>query len=124
MKLGNASNIILLPRMLRLRDAPTYLGMDRNRFNTEVRPSLTVIPIGEQGIAFDRFELDAWVDEYKSMHGRQATAKGESLWQGRKHPASLSAPGCGTSTSVSTGGEFAKALDQINLKKQNDSSQD
>ena len=124
MKLCKASNIILLPRMLRLRDAPTYLGMDRNRFNAEVRPSLTVIPIGEQGIAFDRFELDAWADEYISLHGRQASAKGESLWQGRKHPASSNARASGTSTSVSTGGAFAKALDQINLKKQNDSSQD
>lgn len=39
------------PRLIRLRDAPNYLGMDRNRFNTEVRPDLTEIPIGEQGIA-------------------------------------------------------------------------
>jgi integrase len=49
---------------MRQRDAPIYLSMDRNRFNGEVSPSLTEIPIGEQGIAFDRFELDAWVDEY------------------------------------------------------------
>ena len=26
------------PRLIRLRDAPAYLGMDRNRFNREVRP--------------------------------------------------------------------------------------
>jgi hypothetical protein len=38
--------------------------MDRNRFNAEVRPLLTEIPISEQGIAFDRLELDAWVDQY------------------------------------------------------------
>ncbi len=38
----------LLPRLIRLRDAPAYLGMDRNRFNAEVRPLLTEIPIGEQ----------------------------------------------------------------------------
>jgi predicted DNA-binding transcriptional regulator AlpA len=55
----------LLPRLLRLRDAPAYLGMDRNRFNAEVRPYVIEIPIGEQGIAFDRLELDAWVDHYK-----------------------------------------------------------
>ena len=29
------------PRILRFRDAPRYLGMDRNRFNWEVRPYLT-----------------------------------------------------------------------------------
>ena len=39
-----------LPRLLRLRDAPFYLGMDRNRFNAEVRPQVTEIRIGEQGI--------------------------------------------------------------------------
>lgn len=71
--------------MLRLRDAPTYLGMDRNRFNTEVRPSFTEIPIDEQGIAFDRFELDAWVDEYISAYGRRTSSQGENLWQGRRH---------------------------------------
>ena len=27
-----------LPRIIRFRDAPHYLGMDRNRFNAEVRP--------------------------------------------------------------------------------------
>ena len=51
------------PRLLRLRDAPGYLGMDRNRFNSKVRPFLVEIPIGSQGIAFDRLELDAWADE-------------------------------------------------------------
>jgi len=49
----------ITPRLLRFRDAPRYLGMDRNRFNAEVRPHLTEIPIGRQGIAFDRLELDA-----------------------------------------------------------------
>lgn len=49
----------ITPRLIRLRDAPAYLGMDRNRFNAEVRPCLTEIPIGKQGIAFDRLELDA-----------------------------------------------------------------
>jgi hypothetical protein len=27
-----ARNVYLLPRLIRLRDAPGYLGMDRNRF--------------------------------------------------------------------------------------------
>jgi len=115
MKSHNSSNIVLLPRVLRLRDAPGYLGMDRNRFNAEVRPGLTEIPIGEQGIAFDRFELDAWVDEYISDHGRQGRSHGEHLWHGRKLPASLNEPVSGTSISTSTEGAFARALEQINL---------
>jgi len=36
----------LMPRLIRFRDAPRYLGMDRNRFNSEVRPYLTEVPIG------------------------------------------------------------------------------
>ena len=66
--------VAVLPRLLRLRDVPAYLGMDRNRFNAEVRPFLTAIPIGRQGIAFDRLELDAWVDDYVSCNGRRPKA--------------------------------------------------
>jgi len=64
-----------LPRFVRLRDAPDYLGMDRNRFNRLVRPELVSIPIGRQGIAFDRLDLDAWADEYKSRNGRPAAQR-------------------------------------------------
>jgi hypothetical protein len=53
-----------LPRFIRLRDAPSYLGMDKNRFNRDVRPLLPAIPIGTQGIAFDRLDLDSWADDY------------------------------------------------------------
>ena len=49
------------PRIIRFRDASHYLGMDRNRFNAEVRPYLTEVPIGSQGIGFDRLELDSLV---------------------------------------------------------------
>ncbi len=68
------TSIALLPRLVRLRDAPAYLGMDRNRFNRAVRPHLTRIPIGQQGIAFDRLELDAWVEDYISRNGRRQKA--------------------------------------------------
>ena len=69
------------PRLLRLRDAPTYLGMDRNRFNREVRPYVPSVRIGVQGIAFDRLDLDRWVDDYMRRNGRPASpVKGESLW--------------------------------------------
>jgi hypothetical protein len=71
---ASRENLLLLPRLVRLRDAPGYLGMDRNRFNREVRPYLTTIPIGRQGIAFDRLELDAWVDDYVSCNGRRPKA--------------------------------------------------
>lgn len=66
------SALTLLPRVIRLRDAASYLGMDRNRFNAEVRPFLTEVPIGKQGVGFDRLELDAWFDDYIARNGRPA----------------------------------------------------
>ena len=39
----------IAPRIIRFRDAPHYLGMDRNRFNAEVRPYVTEVPIYKQG---------------------------------------------------------------------------
>lgn len=54
----------ILPRIIRLRDAPDYLGMDKNRFNAAVRPRLHEKRMGKQGVAFDRLELDAWADNF------------------------------------------------------------
>lgn len=76
-----------LPRLIRFRDAPFYLGMDRNRFNAEVRPYLTAVPIGQQGIAFDRLELDAWVEDYISRNGRPA-AQRRKPWDAERLQAS------------------------------------
>ena len=100
----------LLPRLVRFRDAPFYLGMDRNRFNAEVRPQLTEIPIGTQGIAFDRLELDAWVEQYKSRNGRPAQRKDKWTWDEREHPVLSTGVVRGTSTNASEVAEFAKAL--------------
>ena len=74
----------LLPRVIRLRDAARYLGMDRNRFNREVRPCLNEFPIGIQGIAFDRLDLDAWLDDYKSRNGRPGLPKGDRIWDAKE----------------------------------------
>jgi hypothetical protein len=111
------------PRVLRFRDAPSYLGMDRNRFNLEVRPYLTEVPIGTQGIGFDRLELDAWFADYKSRNGRPAR-KGGIPWDVSKYPASSCGTGFGTSTSASSGGEFAAALAQLTSKKPNSISRE
>jgi hypothetical protein len=111
----------ILPRLIRFRDAPSYLGMDRNRFNSEVRPYLTEVPIGKQGIGFDRLELDDWFDHYKARNGRPYP-KGKNTWDANKFPASSCGPGSGTSTNASMGGEFAKVLGQLNLQKRKPSS--
>src|SRR5437870_4283273 len=102
----------LLPRLIRFRDAPGYLGMDRNRFNREVRPYLTQIPIGVQGIAFDRLDLDAWVEQYKCCSGRPAVtnSKGKELWDAKERQVSLNEAIPGTFTNKSSDKAFEKAL--------------
>jgi predicted DNA-binding transcriptional regulator AlpA len=116
-----AQAISTAPRIIRFRDAPAYLGMDRNRFNAEVRPFLTEVPIGTQGIGFDRLELDAWVDDYIARNGRPAW-KGKSTWDANHRRASSSVMGSGTSTRKSAGGAFARALEQVAPRKRSDIS--
>jgi hypothetical protein len=105
-------------RFIRLRDAPLYLGMDKNRFNREVRPSISVIPIGTQGIAFDRIDLDAWADDYKSRNGiPSAQPRKEKPWETKERQVSQNAVGFGISTSSSEGSAFARALKQAVSRK-------
>ena len=49
--LRHPSSLRILPRLIRLRDAPHYLAMDKNRFNREVRQLVPVLRIGSQGAA-------------------------------------------------------------------------
>lgn len=109
------------PKLIRLKEAPWYLGMDKNRFKAEVRPWLTEIPIGSQGIAFDRLDLDAWADQYKAAKGRPGKQKGEKEpWRKKEKELRVSSSGkmvSGTSTKWSEEEEFAKALEQVMRKK-------
>jgi hypothetical protein len=106
------------PRFIRMRDAPSYLGMDKNRFNRDVRPLLAAIPIGTQGIAFDRLDLDSWADDYKSRNGHPAAQpEREKLWETKERRASPNEVGSGTSISSSEEHAFAKALEQATSGK-------
>jgi len=107
----------ILPRIIRIRDAPFYLGMDKNRFNAEVRPSLTEIKIGTQGVAFDRLELDRWVDDLISRIGKPGSRKLEKTLCLKKSLASSKEANTGTSTKSSTVGALAKVLEQVICKK-------
>ncbi len=120
---GPRRRAAIAPRIIRFRDAPHYLGMDRNRFNAEVRPYLTEVPIGTQGIGFDRLELDAWFEDYKSRNGRPAR-KGDFTWDANKYPASSGGAVSGMSTNASADGEFARALEQLKSKKRKGFSRD
>ena len=50
-----------IPGIVRLRDAPYYLGMNKTFFRDSVQPYLTRIPIDKKGIGFSRLELDCWI---------------------------------------------------------------
>ncbi len=103
---------MILPRFIRLRDAPAYLGVDRNRFNSEIRPALTEIPIGTQGVAFDRLDLDAWADDYVHRNGRAPGRKGDTWGKSECQDSGLLA-GSGTSKSGSEAmARFEKARKQ------------
>jgi hypothetical protein len=118
LKMDN-NHFALLPRLIRLHDAPSYLGMDRHRFNDDVRPKITEIPIGTQGIAFDRLDLDAWVDDYKRCSGRPAAKKFRSkkIWDENERLGSIKGKVSGTSTKRSSDTDFAKALALTTLKR-------
>ena len=59
----------MLPRLVRLKDAPLYLALDKNFFNREIRALLTDIHLG-RAVLFDREELDIWVEHAKKEYGR------------------------------------------------------
>jgi predicted DNA-binding transcriptional regulator AlpA len=96
------------PRLIRLRDAPKYLGMDRNRFNNEVRPFLITLKIGQQGIAFDRLDLDQWADEFKKHKGQHAQQT--MHWQG--HGTKILQRG-----KKITDKEFQQLVDHLSIRK-------
>lgn len=106
------------PRLIRFRDSPDYVGMDRNRFNKEVRPYLTEIKIGIQGIAFDRHELDSWVDQYKEKFGRQRK-KGVGSWDENAHQDLGTEAGSGILKNRSSDTKFTKALAQATSRRRN-----
>ena len=115
---GMSATRPLLPRFIRLRDAPFYLGMDRNRFNAEVRQLLTSIPIGRQGVAFDRLELHAWVEEYISRNGRPAERS--KIWDAEDHRASTDEATTGGLTRKSKDTEdWRKAVARLTLRRRN-----
>ncbi len=55
---------LLSPRFIRHKYAPDFFGMNVNLFNAEIRPYLTEIRIGKQGIAFDAIDMNVLADQY------------------------------------------------------------
>src|ERR1700722_4606018 len=106
-----------VPVIIRFKNAPSYCGMNRQRFNREVRPLLTLIPIGKSGIGFYRQELDAWAEHLKNTQGipphRRTTWEKSDLYRG-----SGCATASGTLTKWSTENAYLKALKSAKGQKQ------
>lgn len=103
------------PRLIRLRDAAKYLGMDRNRFNNEVRPFLVTLKIGQQGIAFDRIDLDQWADDFKQRKGKPAQQK--TNWSENSLQPLLKEKIGSTKIKNSADEKFYQLVNQLLLKK-------
>lgn len=122
----------MTPKILRMRDAPDYLGMSPRAFNEIVRPNVREASIGVQGIGFLRDDLDAWADSFfernaidkQSMQGddvrcigRRHANGGNSTWHARQSAASTSATVSGISTNSTKENGFKKALELVRGKK-------
>lgn len=122
----------IAPRFIRFMDAPGYLGMCRDEFNKTVRPNVREFPIGKQGVAFDRIELDEWADAYvesKSIEKaanqdnnrprseRRGEPTGGKPWREKRYPASTKKVESGKSTKFSEVNDFEKALALVTGKK-------
>lgn len=109
----SAGALAVVPRFIRLGDAPRFFGMDKNRFNREVRLHLTEIRIGRQGRAFDRLEMESAADDYESRNGRPAANPQRRQPWDNSNQALPSVVGSGTSTSALEECEFARALERV-----------
>ena len=116
------------PRFIRAMNAPAYLGMCREEFKNTVRPHVREFPIGKQGVAFDRHELDQWADAYieaaaiEKQNDRdnnlpRSGRPGEKQWREKRYPASTRGTASGTSTRSSEVHDFKKALERAKGKK-------
>jgi predicted DNA-binding transcriptional regulator AlpA len=124
----NLERLMMQPRFIRMMSAPAYLGMCRAEFNSSVRPNVREFPIGKQGIAFDRKDLDNWADFYAKSHSVEKNQRKEDntpaasasssiteqrQWHAKVSPASRKPRAAsGASTKKSLESDFGKALAQ------------
>ncbi len=105
------------PRILRLPDACRYLGISKTLFNREVRPHVAELNFGGNSSAFDRLDLDRWVEDHKHRNGRLGQSQGDRLWDVINRRGSPSGVGSGTLTKSSTDSELESLLVQATSKK-------
>ena len=104
-------NLNLVPRFIRLRDAPNYLGMGYDCFCAKVRPYVTEIKDGPKIVLFDKVDLDAFADHYKAHNGRLGQRKEEKpCHSGSKN---VKGPPTSKSSVLSSAKLLEKVLEQI-----------
>jgi len=104
-------NLNLVPRFIRLRDAPTYLGMGYDCFCEKVRPYVTEIKDGPKIVLFDKVDLDAFADHYKAHNGRLGQRKEETpCHSGSKN---VKTPTTSKSRALSSAKLLEKVLERI-----------
>ena len=109
---------MVIPRLIRQRDAPKYLAMSEPKFNQIVRPYVTEVKCG-RAIFYDRLDLDVWADQYKAVNGKLGKPMEETSWQ-NSPPAFEKKAKYGTLTKQSPARSFEKALAKRNLKPPKD----
>jgi hypothetical protein len=101
------------PRVIRHKDAPTYLGVNINYFDRNIRPDLPEIQFGPQMIGYDKIDLDRWLDDYKARNGWPGKGK-EAKKPCRQKSKEFQVLSCvgkpGGSTRNLEAKEFAKAV--------------
>ena len=107
------------PRLIRLRDVPTYLGTNIRWFNKVIRPHLHEYTMCNHGVVFDRLDLDAWIEEYKECNERPTTDRRKKVWDAKNRQVSLKEAPSGISTSRYSDDDYAKALAQATSPKPN-----
>ena len=108
------------PRVIRLTDAPAYLGMGIKYFNEHVRPHVELVELaGNHMKMFDRLDLDRWFTNHKAASERPAKEK--QSWQKEVQPVSTRKAKSGTSKSTSVVSLFEQQLERRKLSKRNGS---
>lgn len=103
------TTLILQPRIVRQRDAPGYVGVDRNKFDAEWRPYLTEVPLGQRALGYDRLELDRLADAYIAARGRPGRNMEGAICELGQTESSLPEMAGGSSTSSTRARGFSSA---------------
>jgi hypothetical protein len=113
-----SKSVYLEPKWVRLRDVPAYTGMDLKMFNRLARPHLVEIRLSSKCVAFDKVDLDRWMDEYKSGNGLPPDRKGgKSSWEGKEPRAYTGEAKSGISERPSVDANYWEALERASSMK-------